>query len=59
MKAQQAFNAPKSGKKKSVKREAEEENPDDYIDPETLVGEKKKLSLQMAKTFNPSAVEKS
>ncbi|XP_022882885.1 valine--tRNA ligase, mitochondrial 1-like isoform X2 [Olea europaea var. sylvestris] len=59
LQAQQASNAPKSGKKKSVKREAEEENPDDYIDPETLVGEKKKLSLQMAKTFNPSAVEKS
>ncbi|KAL2514378.1 Valine--tRNA ligase [Forsythia ovata] len=59
LQAQQASNAPKSGKKKNVKREAEEENPEDYIDPETHVGEKKKLSRQMAKTFSPSAVEKS
>ncbi|CAI9776968.1 unnamed protein product [Fraxinus pennsylvanica] len=59
LQAQQTSNAPKSGKRKNVKREAEEENPEDYVDPETPVGEKKKLSRQMAKTFNPSAVEKS
>ncbi|KAL2530928.1 Valine--tRNA ligase [Forsythia ovata] len=59
LQAQQASNAPKSGKKKNVKREAEEENPEDYIDPETPLGDKKQLSRQMAKTFNPSAVEKS
>ncbi|XP_022852846.1 valine--tRNA ligase, mitochondrial 1-like [Olea europaea var. sylvestris] len=59
LQAQQASNASKSGKKKNVKREAEDENPEDYIDPETSVGEKKKLSRQTAKTFNPSAVEKS
>ncbi|CAA2978052.1 Valine--tRNA ligase [Olea europaea subsp. europaea] len=56
--AQQASSAPKSGKKKNVKREAEE-NPEDYVDSENSVGEKKKLSRQMAKTFNPNAVEKS
>lgn len=42
-----------------MKREAEEENPEDYVDPETPLGEKKKLSRQMAKTFSPSAVENS
>ncbi|CAA2934126.1 valine--tRNA ligase, mitochondrial 1-like isoform X2 [Olea europaea subsp. europaea] len=58
MEAQKASSAPESGKKKNVKREAEE-NPVDYIDPETSVGEKKKPSRQMAKTLNANAVEKS
>lgn len=42
-----------------MKREADEENPEDYTDPDTPLGEKKNLSRQMAKTFNPSAVENS
>lgn len=59
MKAQQPATASKSDKKKNVKREAEEENPEDYVDPETPLGDKKKLSRQMAKTYNPNAVENS
>ncbi|KAL0336886.1 UNVERIFIED_CONTAM: Valine--tRNA ligase, mitochondrial 1 [Sesamum calycinum] len=50
---------PQSQKKKNAKREAEEENPEDYADPETPIGAKKKLSRQMAKTYNPNAVESS
>ncbi|XP_051129564.1 valine--tRNA ligase, mitochondrial 1 [Andrographis paniculata] len=57
--AQQPQNASKSEKKKSSKRESEEDNPEDYVDPVTPLGEKKKLSRQMAKTYNPSAVENS
>lgn len=49
----------KTAKKKSSKRDGGEENPEDFVDPETRLGEKKKLSREMAKTFNPSAVEKS
>ncbi|KAM7470344.1 hypothetical protein LguiA_008527 [Lonicera macranthoides] len=60
LQAQQASNASKTAKKKNVKRETgEEENPDDYVDPETPFGEKKQLSSQMAKQYCPSAVEKS
>ncbi|KAI4364514.1 hypothetical protein MLD38_020594 [Melastoma candidum] len=59
LKAQQAANAPKKNTKKNARRDAGEENPDDFIDPETPLGEKKKLSSQMAKQYNPSAVEKS
>ncbi|KAI3474661.1 hypothetical protein Pfo_029846 [Paulownia fortunei] len=59
LQAQKASNAPESGKKKNTKKEAEVENPEDYIDPETPLGEKKKLSCQMAKTYKPSAVENS
>ncbi|KAI8018382.1 hypothetical protein LOK49_LG04G00798 [Camellia lanceoleosa] len=47
------------GKRKNIKRETGEENPVDYVDPETPSGEKKHLSQQMAKQFSPSAVEKS
>lgn len=49
---------PKKNERKNAKRGAEDDNPEDYIDPETLAGEKKKLSRQMAKQYNPSAVEK-
>ncbi|KAK3034819.1 hypothetical protein RJ639_033724 [Escallonia herrerae] len=55
----QVSSASKVGKKKNVKREAEEENPEDFIDPETSFGEKKHLARQMAKQYSPSAVEKS
>ncbi|KAK3027465.1 hypothetical protein RJ639_041071 [Escallonia herrerae] len=55
----QVSSASKVGKKKNVKREAEEENPEDFIDPETPFGEKKHLARQMAKQYSPSAVEKS
>ncbi|KAL0375098.1 UNVERIFIED_CONTAM: Valine--tRNA ligase, mitochondrial 1 [Sesamum radiatum] len=59
LQAQKASNAPESGKKKNTKKEAGGENPEDYNDPETPMGEKKRLSRQMAKTYKPSAVEKS
>ncbi|KAK4481061.1 hypothetical protein RD792_011931 [Penstemon davidsonii] len=59
LKAQQPSSVPKSEKKKNAKRGAGEENPEDYNDPETSIGEKKKLSRQMALTYKPSAVEKS
>lgn len=57
--AQQASNASKKSEKKNVKRNTEEENSEYFVDPETPFGEKKKMSRQMAKQYNPSAVEKS
>ncbi|XP_027069479.2 valine--tRNA ligase, mitochondrial 1-like isoform X1 [Coffea arabica] len=59
LQAQQSSNAPKTGKKKNLKREGLEDNPEDYVDPETPLGEKKRISRQMAKAYNPSAVENS
>jgi valyl-tRNA synthetase len=35
------------------------ENPEDYIDPETSFGDKKQMSRQLARKYNPTAVEKS
>ncbi|XP_027367579.1 valine--tRNA ligase, mitochondrial 1 isoform X3 [Abrus precatorius] len=57
--AQQSSNASIKSEKKVVKRGAEDENPEDYTDPETPLGEKKRMSRQMAKQYSPSAVEKS
>ena len=37
----------------------ENENPEDFIDPDTPNGRKKLLAPQMAKQYSPSAVEKS
>ncbi|CAH8349891.1 unnamed protein product [Eruca vesicaria subsp. sativa] len=49
-----------SQKKKSHKRDdASEENPEEFVDPETPLGERKRLSSQMAKQYSPAAVEKS
>ncbi|XP_058769758.1 valine--tRNA ligase, mitochondrial 1-like [Vicia villosa] len=56
---QSAANASKKSEKKAVKRGAEDENPADYIDPETTLGDKKQMSRQLAKQYNPTAVEKS
>ncbi|CAH8388948.1 unnamed protein product [Eruca vesicaria subsp. sativa] len=50
---------PKKNRKKSSQRDAPEENPEDFVDPETPVGERKMLSLQMAKQYSPAAVERS
>lgn len=51
------------GSKKSAKRNLKhddgEENPDDFVDPETPHGERKRMSKLMAKQYNPTAVEKS
>ncbi|GFQ01299.1 valine--tRNA ligase [Phtheirospermum japonicum] len=54
--AQPTTPASKSEKKKNAKRD---NNPQDFVEPETPLGEKKKLARQMAKTFNPGTVEKS
>ncbi|BFG23275.1 hypothetical protein CerSpe_095490 [Prunus speciosa] len=60
LQAQQASSSSKKSEKKKVKRSNEEEdNPEDFIDPETPMGEKKRMSSQMAKGYSPSAVEKS
>ncbi|KAG8386834.1 hypothetical protein BUALT_Bualt03G0190300 [Buddleja alternifolia] len=48
-----------SQRRKECKKEVEEENHEDYSDPNTPFGEKKNLSGQMAKTYNPSAVQNS
>ncbi|PSS14124.1 Valine--tRNA ligase, partial [Actinidia chinensis var. chinensis] len=59
LQAQQVSNTSKTAKRKNLKKESGEENPEDYVDPETPFGEKKHLSQQMAKQFDPNAVEKS
>ncbi|RRT71198.1 hypothetical protein GW17_00027219 [Ensete ventricosum] len=57
--AQRSSDGAKKNERKQRKRDVEEENPEDFMDPVTPVGEKKQLSRQMAKQYNPSAVEKS
>ncbi|KAK6916154.1 Aminoacyl-tRNA synthetase, class Ia [Dillenia turbinata] len=57
--AQQVSSNPKKSERKNVKRNADEENSEDFVEPETPCGEKKRLSRQIAKQYNPSAVEKS
>ncbi|PKI54698.1 hypothetical protein CRG98_024898 [Punica granatum] len=59
MAPQEVGNASKKSAKKNVKKDAGEDKPEDYIYPETPLGEKKRLSRQMAKWYNPTAVEKS
>ncbi|GAA0142995.1 aminoacyl-tRNA synthetase [Lithospermum erythrorhizon] len=51
--------ASKANKKKNVKKVGGDENPEEFVDPETPFGQKKQLSSQMAKAYNPNAVEKS
>ncbi|KAI9112058.1 hypothetical protein K1719_016954 [Acacia pycnantha] len=55
---QKSSNASKKSERKNVKR-TDDENPEDYIDPETPSGQKKNMSRQMAKQYSPRAVEKS
>ncbi|KAL6526577.1 Valine--tRNA ligase, mitochondrial 1 [Orobanche gracilis] len=55
----QGSNAPKRSTKKNANQEADEENPEDFVDPETPFGEKKRLSNQIPKQYSPAAVEKS
>ncbi|KAL7183872.1 hypothetical protein ACSBR2_026113 [Camellia fascicularis] len=59
LKAQQASSTSKMSKRKNLKRETGEENPEDFVDPETPFGEMKHLSQKMAKQYSPKAVEKS
>ncbi|CAO2829524.1 unnamed protein product [Amaranthus hypochondriacus] len=49
----------KKTERKNIRKDAEEEDPKHYLDPETSLGEKKKLSNLMAKQYSPAAVEKS
>ncbi|XP_074583201.1 valine--tRNA ligase, mitochondrial 1 [Curcuma longa] len=59
LQAQTSSDGSKKSERKQRKKDAEEENLEDFIDPATPDGQKKKLSLQMAKQYNPNAVEKS
>ncbi|XP_056857851.1 peptide chain release factor PrfB3, chloroplastic-like isoform X2 [Raphanus sativus] len=58
LKAKQGKDVSKKSTKKSSQRDAYEENPEDFMDPETPVGERKQLSLQMAKQYSPAAVDR-
>ncbi|KAF0928842.1 hypothetical protein E2562_010700 [Oryza meyeriana var. granulata] len=58
-KAQAASDEPKKSEKKQKKKGAANENPEDFIDPVTPAGQQKLLASQMAKQYNPAAVEKS
>ena len=57
--AQQTSNNRKKSEKEMVKRGGKEENSEEFLDPQTLFGEKKRLFSQMAKQYSPTAVEKS
>ncbi|XP_042471032.1 valine--tRNA ligase, mitochondrial 1-like isoform X2 [Zingiber officinale] len=59
LQAQRSSDGSKKNERKQRKKDIEEENPEDFIDPATPDGQKKKLSRQMAKQYNPNAVEKS
>ncbi|KAG6519824.1 hypothetical protein ZIOFF_023333 [Zingiber officinale] len=59
LQAQKSSDGSKKSERKQRKKDIEEENPEDFIDPATPDGQKKKLSCQMAKQYNPNAVEKS
>ncbi|KAG7035615.1 Valine--tRNA ligase, mitochondrial 1 [Cucurbita argyrosperma subsp. argyrosperma] len=59
LQAQQTSNAPKKSEKKNARRGGDEENAEDFVDPDTPFGNKKLMSQQMSKQYNPSAVEKS
>ncbi|KAG6412055.1 hypothetical protein SASPL_124718 [Salvia splendens] len=58
LQAQQPAAASKSEMKKNAKKEAQKVNLLE-VDPETPLGEKKKLATEMAQNFNPNTVEKS
>uniref|UniRef100_A0A0E0KHR3 valine--tRNA ligase n=1 Tax=Oryza punctata TaxID=4537 RepID=A0A0E0KHR3_ORYPU len=59
LQAQAASDGPKKSEKKQRKKAVEDENPEDFIDPDTPHGQKKFLASQMAKQYSPTAVEKS
>nr|POE89574.1 valine--trna ligase, mitochondrial 1 [Quercus suber] len=59
LQAQQTSTTRKRSEKKMVKRGGKEETSEDFLDPETPFGKKKRLSSQMAKQYSPTAVEKS
>ncbi|XP_021752900.1 valine--tRNA ligase, mitochondrial 1-like [Chenopodium quinoa] len=59
LQTQQASNTSKKAEKKNLKKDAKEEDPVSFLDPETSLGEKKQLSSLMAKQYSPAVVEKS
>ncbi|CAL5082726.1 unnamed protein product [Urochloa decumbens] len=59
LQAQAASDGTKKTEKKQRKKAVEDENPEDFIDPDTPNGRKKLLAPQMAKQYSPNAVEKS
>ncbi|XP_044971413.1 valine--tRNA ligase, mitochondrial 1-like [Hordeum vulgare subsp. vulgare] len=59
LQVQAAADGAKKSEKKQKKKGATDENPDDFVDPDTPTGQKKRLASQMAKQYSPSAVEKS
>ncbi|XP_051192009.1 valine--tRNA ligase, mitochondrial 1 [Lolium perenne] len=59
LQAQAASDGARRSEKKQKKKGAIDENPEDFVDPDTPTGQKKLLASQMAKQYSPSAVEKS
>ncbi|TVU34278.1 hypothetical protein EJB05_16109 [Eragrostis curvula] len=55
---QATSDGPKKSEKKQKKKAVENENPEDFVDPDTPHGRKKLLAPQMAKQYSPSVVEK-
>uniref|UniRef100_A0A0D3FCW2 valine--tRNA ligase n=1 Tax=Oryza barthii TaxID=65489 RepID=A0A0D3FCW2_9ORYZ len=56
LQAQAASDGPKKSEKKQRKKAVEDENPEDFIDPDTPHGQKKFLASQMAKQYSPAAM---
>ncbi|KAM3408927.1 hypothetical protein ACQJBY_001768 [Aegilops geniculata] len=59
LQVQSASDGANKSEKKQKKKGATNENPEDFIDPDTPTGQKKLIASQMAKQYSPSAVEKS
>ncbi|CAO2174661.1 unnamed protein product [Urochloa humidicola] len=59
LQAQAASNGTKKTQKKQRKKAVANENPENFIDPDTPNGQKKLLAPQMVKQYSPNAVEKS
>ncbi|KAG6474144.1 hypothetical protein ZIOFF_068068 [Zingiber officinale] len=59
LQAQKPTDDPKKSDRRQRRRDVDEERTEDFIDPDTPDGQKKQLSRQMAKQYNPSVVEKS
>ncbi|EMS54534.1 Valyl-tRNA synthetase [Triticum urartu] len=57
-KAQAASDGPKKTEKKQRKKAVDDENPEDFVDPDTPIGQKKSMATLMAKPYSPSVVEK-
>ncbi|KQJ97378.1 hypothetical protein BRADI_3g30350v3 [Brachypodium distachyon] len=56
LQAQLASDGAKKSEKKQKKEGATDENPEDFIGPDTPTGQKKLLASQMAKQYSPSSI---